>query len=403
MVRRRRGGRRVVSVRFMVRTARCLIRLAATAAVAATLACAAPAVAAPRLVTLPMPSAGNVDTSQPVLSPGVGALRANVLLPDGYSPDRAYPVLYLLHGISDDFSAWASPSRGDVLRTVAGLHAIVVMPEGGRGFYVNWRERQGRDWERYVLEEVIPEVERRYRILPGRQHRTIAGASMGGYGALRLASQLPGYFGSAISISGFLEISQIDYPLLPNGIIGAPFSALLGPLGGGYARGHELRSLRDNLRHTRVLISVGNGYTDPRARDPLHSMLLLANSERYLELHSSSVARSFDAAGVPVTFRRRSGIHAWWYWRRDLRAAIDTWGVFGAPRSDTGMWEFMTVSQRGLAWDLRFRFASPPDAPVTFRRAGGILRGEGAGTVTIEGPEGCRFTAALPFTRACTP
>lgn len=358
-----------------------------------------PAWAAKTLVTLPMPSAGNVDTRQPVLSNGLDELHARVLLPDGYDPERAYPVVYLLHGISDDFRSWSWPSRGDVRTTLRGVDAIVVMPEGGRGFYLDWLQRSGRAWERYFLDELMPAVERRYRILPGREHHTIAGASMGGYGALRLAALRPGYFGTAISISGFLEISEADYPVLVESFIRAPFTAMLGPLGEGYARGHELRVLRENLEHTRVLITVGNGESDPRARDAWYSMLMLANSERYLQLHQASILRSFRAVDVPVTFRRRSGIHAWWYWRRDLREAIDTWGLFGQPRGDADRWSYTTVSQRGRAWDLGFAFAEPLAEPVVLLRDGATLTAEGAGRVTITGPGGCTFTATLPFTR----
>lgn len=351
------------------------------------------------LLTLDAPSAGNVNPRQPVLSRGLKSLHMKVLLPDGYDPDAAYPVLYLLHGITDDFRTWSWSSGGNVRRTVSGLPAIVVMPEGGRGFYVDWLNRAGRDWERYYLDEVIPAVERRFRILPGREHHTIAGASMGGYGALRLAAALPGYFGTAISISGFLEIGQTNVPVLTESFIRAPFGAMLGRAGRGYARGHQLRNLRANLRHTRVLITNGNGYSDPRARDAIYSMLLLANCERFLENQAMSMTRTLRSSGVPVTFRRRSGIHAWFYWRRDLREAIETWGVFGAPAGDTRSWSYTTVSQQGRAWDLDYEFAEPPSEPVVLRRDGDVLTGEGRGTVTITTAGGCAFTARLPFTR----
>lgn len=353
--------------------------------------------AAPTLRTLDIPSTGNLNVEQPLLSNGVRTLRANVLLPEGYDPDVAYPVLYLLHGISDDYRAWADRSRGDVRRTVGGLRAIVVMPEGGRGFYLNWIAREGRDWERYHLEELIPAIERRFRILPGREHHTIAGASMGGYGALRLASQLPGYFGTAISMSGFLEVGEADASPITDLMLGGPFSALLGRRGGGYARGHELRALAQNLRHTRILITVGNGAMDPAARDPLYSALFLGNTERFLERHSTSIRSALQTAGVPVTFRRQSGLHAWWYWRRDLRGAIQTWGVFGEPSDDVSRWSYTTVAERGRAWDLRFAFDGQPQEPVVLRRDGAVLEGEGSGSVTVTTADGCRRNADLPF------
>lgn len=383
------------------RLARWAVRACATTvALALPLLSGATADADQTVVTLDVPSSGNVDITQPVLSNHVRTLRANVLLPDGYDPDVAYPVLYLLHGISDDYRAWADHTRGDVRRTLDGLPAIVVMPEGGRGFYLNWLSRQGRDWERYYFEELIPAIERRFRILPGRQHHTIAGASMGGYGALRLASQLPGYFGTAISMSGFLEVGEADASPITDVMLGGPFTALLGPRGGGYARGHELRELRENLRHTRVLITVGNGAMDPAARDPLFSALFLGNSERFLERHAVTIRRSLALAGVPVSFRRQSGLHSWWYWRRDLRNAVQTWGVFGAPDAPSDRWTYRTVAEQGRAWDLGYRFAEAPRAPVVLRRDGEMLSGEGVGTVVITTAGGCVFLAELPFSRS---
>src|SRR3954451_20877483 len=61
------------------------------------------------------------------------ALPVNVMLPDGYDGKRRFPVLFLLHGHGDTYDSWADPRNGDVMHLAAGLGAIVVMPEGGRG------------------------------------------------------------------------------------------------------------------------------------------------------------------------------------------------------------------------------------------------------------------------------
>ena len=77
------------------------------------------------------------------------------------------------------------------------------MPEGDRGFYTNWwndGRRGDPGWERYDLEELIPLVERRFRIRRARRWHAIAGLSMGGMGTMYLASQRPHYFGSAASV-----------------------------------------------------------------------------------------------------------------------------------------------------------------------------------------------------------
>src|SRR4051794_2879745 len=65
-------------------------------------------------------------------------LPVNVMLPDGYDGKRRFPVLFLLHGHGDTYDSWADPHNGDLLHLAAGLPAIVVMPEGGRGWDVGW-------------------------------------------------------------------------------------------------------------------------------------------------------------------------------------------------------------------------------------------------------------------------
>src|SRR5207244_7312533 len=67
-------------------------------------------------------------------------------------------------------------------------------------------------WERYHLEELIPFIERKFRIRRGRRWHAIAGLSMGGEGAMFYATQRPGYFGSAASFSGVLSLQRPEWP-----------------------------------------------------------------------------------------------------------------------------------------------------------------------------------------------
>lgn len=123
-----------------------------------------------------------------------------VLLPEGWRPGSGpWPVLYLLNACcQSDYDAWAT-------REAAGLTsrypAIVVMPEGGEvGFYSDWRE--GPDWETFHLGEVRRILERDYG---AGDRRAVAGASMGGFGAMSYAARHPGMFQAAASFSGVLH------------------------------------------------------------------------------------------------------------------------------------------------------------------------------------------------------
>lgn len=134
-----------------------------------------------------------------------------VYLPPSYSaePWRRYPVVYLLHGFDGDPSQWAGermrlPAAMDSL-TAAGVvrEMIVVMPDGrnalGGSFFAN-SPATGR-WEDFLVRETVAHVDRRYRTVPGAEGRGIAGWSMGGHAALRLAARHPEVFGAAYGLS----------------------------------------------------------------------------------------------------------------------------------------------------------------------------------------------------------
>src|SRR6185295_3569325 len=115
----------------------------------------------------------------------------NVLYPDvGKAP---FPVFYLLHGFSDDYSMWMRRTRIEMF--VSKLPLIVAMPDGFHGFYTD--NEEGFAYGKYMLQDVIGFVERTFRTRKDRAGRCVGGLSMGGYGSLRLALENPHLFVSA--------------------------------------------------------------------------------------------------------------------------------------------------------------------------------------------------------------
>ena len=313
-----------------------------------------------------------------------------------------FPVLYLLHGVGDNFASWAKPELGDVLRTAQGLGAIVVMPEAGRGFYTNWfngGRRGDPGWERFYLDELVPQVERDFRVLPGRSNHAIAGLSMGGFGAAWLGTQLPGYFGSVATFSGFVQHQRPEVEAGLRAVGEVEYTDIFGPMDGFYATGHNPTRLAENLRHTRLYVTVGNGTAEPGVMSAPAAVLGGGAVEAGLRPQSEELVAAARAAGVDTTYVPLAGVHDWPYWRRHLRNAI-AWDFFRpvppAPRD----WTYRTVAQSGDAWGLRYRFTEPPPAIATLRRQDDRLSGQGAGRVQIENAAGCGFEAALPFDRA---
>jgi S-formylglutathione hydrolase FrmB len=328
------------------------------------------------------------------IAPRPNALRVNVLLPAGYDGTRPFPVLYLLHGAQSAYDYWAAPERGDILHTAQGFDGIIVMPEGGTaGFYANWwnnGQRANPAWESFFFNELIPQVERRLKILPGRQYHAIAGLSMGGDGALFLASQLPGYFGAAASFSGTVSMQRWqaanDGAFFP--IFGDPVAQHF------YLAGHNPTDLVTNLANTRIYVSVGDGVSQTPA-DRTHPDRAAGEAKMALQAHDFLAAA--QAANVPVTFRPHAGIHDWPYWRRDLQDAI-RWGFFVPVPDPPNHWTYRTVAQTGDAFGYHYRFQDPPNVVENLSLAAGVLHGAGAGHVTITSPTEQTFTTTMPFT-----
>jgi S-formylglutathione hydrolase FrmB len=332
--------------------------------------------------------------------PYPGPPRANVLLPDNYNPEQAYPLVLLLHGFGDDYQGWSAPSQGDIAATAAGLGAIVVMPEGGRGWYTDWwngGQRGAPAWESYMLDEVLPQVLERYRIRPERRYHAIVGVSMGGLGAAYLGGRLPGYFGSVAVLSGFVDPQRPLLPDLMSLVAGGWFGDVEGPADGFYATGHNPSRVAANLAHTRVFVTAGDGTPSALGYADLSELLVGGVEEAaLLRPMSDTYAAALQAEGVDVTYQPTAGLHGWTYFRDELRRSI-AWGLFGDVPERPSRWRNDTVATHGELWDVRYRFDAPPDAIARFSRDGDLLRITGPSTgVTVTTAGGCELHAVPP-------
>jgi S-formylglutathione hydrolase FrmB len=151
----------------------------------------------------PPPSslAGAVYDSE-LYSPILGQFMPfRVYLPPQYfsEPTRRFPVVYMLHGAGGNFTEWADsymPEQLDDLITRGVTQPmLLVMPDGGsRSFWANWDA--GPRWSDYVAEDVVTDIDARFRTIPAPRSRAIGGLSMGGLGALQIAMFHTGVFGA---------------------------------------------------------------------------------------------------------------------------------------------------------------------------------------------------------------
>jgi S-formylglutathione hydrolase FrmB len=389
-------------------TARGPVRLAAFVVLLGVSGSAAPVCVASQVVTLRTPTPfvdaaatrfGQAPICVKCAPHPADALYTNVFLPEGYDGKRRFPVVYLLHGGDGQYDFWLqSPRENDprgpiVPNLVQDLRAVIVMPDAGAdGHYADWwngGRRGSPAWERYHLDQLIPLVERRFKIKPGRRFHAITGYSMGGYGAAYYATQRPGYFGIVAALSARLSLfdpvlyGQLDYAF------GDPRRQRF------YWAGHDPTTLVHNLRSSRVYVSVGDGRAiagEPSAPESLEGEKNLARMTQRFR----SAARQ---AHVPVTFRALPGghnydagwraLHAGFLWIRSSlgRTLVET------PRT----WTFSTVAQRSEAHGFRFTFGRPPRELATFARGRTSLHGRGAGPVTVRDPRGHTRRVRLPF------
>ncbi|MEU8263303.1 alpha/beta hydrolase family protein [Micromonospora sp. NPDC048999] len=209
------------------------------------------------------------------------------------------PVLYLLHGLSDDDTTWTR--RTSIERYAAPLGLAVVMPMVARSFYTD--ETHGNRYWTFLSEE-LPEVCRSYFRLSDRREDTfVAGLSMGGYGAMKWALRAPGRFAAAASLSGALDVSRRrDHPTSP--VNPAVWHTVWG--------GREVAGTDDDT--VALLERAGD--------DPLPPLYVTCGTEDFLYEDSVRFVDTARRRGLPVTVDFSPGDHDWAYWDAKIQDVL---------------------------------------------------------------------------------
>src|SRR6478752_8167897 len=141
------------------------------------------------------------------------AVRYTVYLPADYDrSERTYPVVYLLHGFTDDNTGWLQ--FGEINRFADKAIAdgtippmVIIMPNGDSSWYINSYDGK-ENYEDFFIKEFMPFVEKKYRIKAEKKYRGVAGLSMGGYGTLIYALKYPQLFAAAAPFSAGIFTSD---------------------------------------------------------------------------------------------------------------------------------------------------------------------------------------------------
>jgi S-formylglutathione hydrolase FrmB len=230
-----------------------------------------------------------------------------VVLPVNYNNQNEktfYPVVYLLHGLTGHFNNWTD--SGKVAEHAAKYNFIIVTPEGNNGWYTDSASVPNDKYESYIVQELIPEIDKKYRTFKDKNHRVIAGLSMGGYGSIKFGLKYPEMFSLVGSFSGALGAGTWTEKVL--GKNGAAAESILGVFG---IENSQTRQTNDVFKIVREM---------PAEKiKTLPFLYVDCGTEDFLYQNNRDFADLLVEKKVPHEFRQLPGIHDWRFWHSQIQ------------------------------------------------------------------------------------
>lgn len=216
-------------------------------------------------------------------------------------PQKRFGVIYLLHGLTGNYRNWTDLTR--VEEFVKDHSFLVVTPEGGNGWYTDSVSNEKDKYESYIIQELIPEIDKNFRTIAGREGRAVAGLSMGGYGAVKFGLKHPEKFFIVGSFSGALGVAS--FTAATSGQIGRSVDAIFGPVGSETRRSSDVFGMIREMNADKIkalpFIYVSCGTED----------FLIQNNRDFMALLSEKK--------VPHEYRQLPGIHFYTFWNDQIR------------------------------------------------------------------------------------
>jgi S-formylglutathione hydrolase FrmB len=220
-----------------------------------------------------------------------------VILPQNLGETRKCPTLYLLHGRSDNHTIWLR--RTSIERYVEGRGLAVVMPEVHRSFYTDMK--QGLNYWTFISEELPALARSFFPLSDRREDNFVAGLSMGGYGAFKLAFHHPDRFAAAASLSGALDMStwrsgEEEYAWIfggPEQFVGSE---------------NDLFHMAERMARTATV--------QPR-------LYQCCGTEDFLYEHNQRFLQHARSLSLDLTYEEEPGSHNWAYWDMKIQRVLD--------------------------------------------------------------------------------
>ena len=230
-----------------------------------------------------------------------------VYLPQGYSDEnRMFPVLYLLHGLTDTHTAWRDKGNvqdiaTEIIRSGKAQEMIIVMPDAGTT-YDGYFNSEGWRYEDFFFQEFIPHIEKTYRIIPDKQHRAIAGLSMGGGGTTWYAINHSEMFSSAYAMSALMGLVNDSW------ITRDPDA--------------RRRAFMESAVANNNITAIENATKEQCAGIAKVRWFIDVGDDDFLFDNNMEFIKAMRSKRIPYQLRVRDGGHTWQYWQQALYIAL---------------------------------------------------------------------------------
>ena len=241
-------------------------------------------------------------------------VKYNVYLPDGYGKvEKLYPVVYLLHGLSDDYTAWVKKGNmqtvvDELIGTGEAREMVIIMPNaGGPDTHNTWNgyfNMPGWNYEDFFFQEFLPAVEAKWRIVGDKGHRAVMGLSMGGGGSAVYAQRHPDMFSSCYAMSAWLD----NRP------------------GAGVRRNEQKKDclfyVCEAVHDHSAIDFIENADAETLAALRTVKWFIDCGDDDFLLDLSVELHQKMRAKKVKSELRVRNGVHNWEYWHLALRLSL---------------------------------------------------------------------------------
>jgi len=241
----------------------------------------------------------------------------SIYLPPGYNEsDQSYPVLYLLHGSGDDHTGWVQFGQVQHIADKAiadgiASRMIIVMPDANTGTRGYFNVIQGNfNYEDFFFKELIPHIEKTYRVRTDRRYRAVAGLSMGGGGTIFYALHHPELFAAAAPLSastGNWDLEQFKRQRTNNNA----------------AAGVTEKQIEDYFNLHSIESILNNASEDNMKAIKAIRWYISCGDDDFLYEGNSRMHIVFRQKEIPHEYRVKDGGHTWTYWRMELPLVME--------------------------------------------------------------------------------